>query len=54
MMKETKFTYNSLQEIEELKEIMQNLTKKMGTLTGEVTNLKRLDQVVMEVKEYFI
>ncbi|KAH0699101.1 hypothetical protein KY285_013559 [Solanum tuberosum] len=38
----------------ELKEMMQNLAEKIGTLAGEVTNLKRLDQVVMELKEQLI
>ncbi|KAH0693406.1 hypothetical protein KY285_020503 [Solanum tuberosum] len=38
----------------ELKEMMQNLAEKIGTLVRKVTNLKRLDQVVMELKEQLV
>lgn len=34
--------------------MLQKLIADMGTLTGEVTSLKRLDQVVMELKEQFV
>ncbi|XP_015081221.1 uncharacterized protein LOC107024768 [Solanum pennellii] len=54
MAKGTRSSDNSPTEMGELKEMMQNLAEKMGTLAGEVTNLKWLDQVVMELKEQFI
>ncbi|KAK4713215.1 hypothetical protein R3W88_019122 [Solanum pinnatisectum] len=54
MAKGTRSTYNSPTEMGELKEMMQNLAEKMETLVGEVTNLKRLDQVVMELKEHLV
>ncbi|KAG5610904.1 hypothetical protein H5410_022185 [Solanum commersonii] len=54
MMKGTRSADNSSIEMGELKEMMQNLAEKMGTLVGEVTNLKRLDQVVMELKEQLV
>ena len=54
MAKGTRSSDNSPTEMGELKEMMQNLAEKMGTLAGEVTNLKTLDQVVMELKEQLI
>lgn len=54
MAKGTRSSDNSPPEMAELKEMMQNLAEKMGALTGEVTNLKKLDQVVMELKEQLL
>lgn len=34
--------------------MMNNLAKKIGISAGEVTNLKILDQVVMELKENLV
>jgi len=54
MAKGTRSADNSPTEMGELKEMMQNLAEKMGVFAGKVTNLKRLDQVVMELKEQLV
>lgn len=43
---------NSSTEVGELHEIMQKLLAEVGTSTDEVSNLKKLDQVVDEVQQH--
>ncbi|KAF3650823.1 hypothetical protein FXO38_16948 [Capsicum annuum] len=54
MTKRTRSLENPAFEVVELQEIVQKLAADMGILTGEVTTLKKLDQVVLELKEYLI
>jgi len=42
---------SSNNEVRELREMMQKMLSEMGTLAGEVSNLKKLDQVVLELKD---
>ncbi|XP_019259245.1 PREDICTED: uncharacterized protein LOC109237393 [Nicotiana attenuata] len=44
-------TENSLSEVGELRELMQKMISEIGTLAEEVSNLKKLDQIVLELQE---
>ena len=52
MTKNTRLTEGSgNSEVGELRELMQKVLLEVGTLAGEVSSLKKLDQVVVKLRE---
>ena len=51
MAKGTRSNENSIEELVDLCELMQKLIADVGVLSGEVSNLKHLDQTVHKLKE---
>ncbi|KAM3222916.1 hypothetical protein P3L10_022186 [Capsicum annuum] len=51
MTKTTRSSENSASEVVELREMMQKLISEIGVLNGAVEKLKKLNQMVMELKE---
>lgn len=45
---------SSNNEVGELREMMQKMLSEIETLVGEVLNFKRLDQVVLELKDQLV
>lgn len=54
MTKTSRSLENSASEVVELREMGQKLAADMRNLTGKVTTMKKLDQVVLELKEYSV
>ncbi|KAG5616809.1 hypothetical protein H5410_016633 [Solanum commersonii] len=51
MTKSARANESSSSEVRELREMMQKMLLEIGTLAKDVSNLQKLDQVVLEIKE---